>query len=463
MRPKVLLMAEAANPQQVSVPLIGWKLFRALAEVGDVHLVTQIRNQEALLEAGLAGDAFTAIDSERVARPLYRLGERIRGGSGKGWTTVAALSVLAYYHFENLVWRVFEERLRGGAFDLVHRVTPLSPTRPSLMARRCARIGVPFVLGPLNGGLPWMRSFGSRRRAEREWLSYVRGAYRLLPGYRSTRSCSSAIVVGSRHTAEEIAARHRERSVYVPENAVDAGDGPVPPRAPAGRPLRVAFVGRLVPYKGADMLLDAIAPLVLRQRAVLDIIGDGPEMERLRRRAAAAGIEAGVTWSGWIDHARVQERLARADVFAFPSIREFGGAVVLEAMALGLVPVVVDYGGPAEFVTPSTGYSVPMGPRGRIVSGFRLVLDRLAQDPGRIRDIGRRARRRVLTYFTWPAKAQQILEVYRWVLGERAAKPDFGMPFPDLVLEEAPPEIAADGARSAASRAAPGAKAAEGG
>ena len=45
--------------------------------------------------------------------------------------------------------------------------------------------------------------------------------------------------------------------------------------------------------------------------------------------------------------------------------------------------------------------------------------------------MGKLARERVLTHFTWPQKAQQTLEVYRWVRGE-GPTPDFGMPFRDL-------------------------------
>jgi glycosyltransferase involved in cell wall biosynthesis len=114
-------------------------------------------------------------------------------------------------------------------------------------------------------------------------------------------------------------------------------------------------------------------------------------------------------------------------VLGFPSIREFGGGVVLEAMALGVVPVVVDYAGPAELVTPETGHKVPLGGRAEIVAGVRRALEQLAADPAARAQLAEHARRRVLTHFTWEAKAAQVRAVWDWVLG-RAPKPDYGMP-----------------------------------
>src|SRR5262249_31706080 len=153
-------------------------------------------------------------------------------------------------------------------------------------------------------------------------------------------------------------------------------------RAPGAQlPLRAAFVGRLVPYKGADMLIEAAAPLVREGRLRIQILGDGPQREELRALVDREKLGDGVEFPGWVGHAQLHERLSQADLLTFPSIREFGGGVVLEAMALGVVPVVVRYGGPGELVTPETGFAIEIGPRERIVRDLRDVLERLTRHP----------------------------------------------------------------------------------
>jgi glycosyltransferase involved in cell wall biosynthesis len=424
-----LVIAEYANPNWSSVPLVGWAHWHALSEIVDGHLVTHGHNKENILAAGENPDRVTWIDATRVSRNVNRFASALGSGARGGLTTMTALSVVTSLYFERLLWRQLGARIRAGEWDIVHRLTPLTPVTPSFLAARCSRHGIPFVLGPLNGGLGWPKGFSKARWAEGEWLTYVREAYRLLPGYRLTRRSSSAIVVGSMDTHAQIAAPYRNKLVYIPENGIDVSRFVRHKTEPVVSPLKVGFVGRLTLYKGADMLIEALAPLVRAGRVEMDIIGDGPQNASLRALAAHEGLPS-TMFAGWLQHDELVQRLSRSDVFAFPSIREFGGGVVLEAMALGLVPVVVDYGGPAELASPATGFLIPMGSRASIVRAFRETIENLANDPSKIRDLGTRARGRVLKNFTWEVKASQMLEVYRWVLGERP-RPDFGMPMPD--------------------------------
>lgn len=421
----MMLVAESANPEFVSVPLEGWSHSVAISQLCDALIVTQVRNRGAFLRAGMReGPDFEAIDSEWLAKPLYRFNQVVRK-AGLGWTATTAMAALGYYAFERTLCEKFRERLMAGEFDLVHRVTPLSPTIPSFyLSQLCEEAGVPLVLGPINGGVPWPNEFRSALRAEGEWLSYIRSAYKFLPGYGKTLRTVSAIVVGSQDTLKQVPRQHYSKCIYIAENAIDPERFSLRSKAFSKYPIRAAFVGRLVPYKGCHMMLEALADLIRDGRVTINIYGDGPERAKLEAFCRREQIAFGVQFHGWVRHTALQSELADNHIFVFPSIREFGGAVVLEAMALGVVPVVVRYGGPGELVTADTGFAIPMGPRSAIVQNVRTAVAKITENPDILIAMRTAGLNRVGQHFTWDAKARKIIKVYRWILGQEDFKPD---------------------------------------
>ncbi|MFM7333614.1 MAG: glycosyltransferase family 4 protein [Tabrizicola sp.] len=420
-RPRVLVIAEAANPEWVSVPLIGWSLSEALRGVADVHLVTQIRNRDAILRKGwVEGVDFTAIDTEAFAAPAWKLSQVLRMGESRGWTVVQAVNSLTYPWFERKVWQQFGAAIQRGEYDVVHRITPLSPAASGSLAAKCRKAGVPFVLGPLNGGVPWPNGFEAEQKQEGEWLSRFRGLLKVFPGRTKMFNACSAILYASKFTRKDIPDSLADRAIYLPENAID------PSRffreaQPEPGILKACFIGRFVPLKGMGMLIEAARPLIEAGKLELHLVGDGPLTPGLKEQAMGL---SGIHFHGWLKHEQVQDVAARCHVLAFPSIREFGGGAVLEGMALGLAPLVVDYGGPADLVTPEVGIKVPLTNREETTLALRSALETLAADPAQTARMGQAARKRVTDLFIWPRRAEQILTIYDWVQGRRPTRPE---------------------------------------
>ena len=344
--------------------------------------------------------------------------------------------------FEWQAWRQTRTRIKAGEFDVVLRLLPIPSVLPSLFAFFLRRGPIPFVIGPINGGLPWPTGFRQANR-QKEWISDLRSFYRFLPFARSTYRNAAAIIAGSSHTYAEFAA-HREKLFFVPgENGIDPSLYATASRSSQrSDKLELIFVGGLVPYKACDLALRAAASLLQTNQARFTVVGDGSEQTGLEQLARSLRIEKVVTFCGHLRHGEVIQRLGAADVLVFPSIHEFGGGVVFEALAMGVVPVVVDFGGPGDIVNSDVGFKVPLTNEDDVVLQIEKVLATLARDPvlvDRLRQQGMRYARECLS---WDGKAQIMTQILSWVAGQ-GPKPDLRysketVPSPERQLNDRP-------------------------
>lgn len=149
------------------------------------------------------------------------------------------------------------------------------------------------------------------------------------------------------------------------------------------RDLVVLYVGRLAPEKNLSTVVDAFRQIERRDaRARMVWVGDGPELDKLRRqhpRHLYAGMRTG---------AELAQHYASADMFLFPSLTETYGNVVPEAMASGLAVVAFDYAAAAQLIRhKQNGVLVPFGDN----AGFVRKAQNLAAQPALIRQYGRAA------------------------------------------------------------------------
>jgi len=413
---RVLLSAYHCAPGQGSVSQIGWEWYSGLARRIPVTLVTHSRNGAALRNAGapIAGTEIVFVDTEWFGRPLYRLAAKLFPRSQHA---VSLLSSLDYFVWDRqAVRRLRELQKRGAAWSIVHAVTPVSP----MAATRLHCLGIPVVLGPWNGGLASPAGFREILKQDAAWLYPLRrlGVLAdLLSG--TTRRCA-AILSATRATDQALTPSARRKATRMIENGVDLdvfypADWPDPPST--SRPLEIAFAGRLVPCKGLPLLFDALSCLKEEMPFHLTVVGDGPMRREWERDGASRGFGGSVRFLGNLPLPEVADAMRAAHVFCLPSVRESGGAVLLEAMACQRPVIAVAHGGPAELVDSGVGVPVPAdGPSQAACSmadAFRDILRR----PAVWRQRGEEGRRRAVEQFSWAAKIEQGLALYRRLAG----------------------------------------------
>jgi len=189
-------------------------------------------------------------------------------------------------------------------------------------------------------------------------------------------------------------------------------DGPVLRR---GRRHRVVTVGRLVPRKGYDTVIRAVAQLPDTELLIVGgpraaELGRHPEAARLRDCAARAGAADRVRLVGRVSRAGMPALIRSADVVACVPWYEPFGLVPLEAMACGVAVVASAVGGLTDTVLPGvTGALVPPRAPDRLAA----VLGSILSDPdGRAR-LGRAGRERATEMYGWDRVAERTVQVYR--------------------------------------------------
>ncbi len=421
-RPKVLILADDCNPEWPSLPVVGYKYARALARVTDATIVTHERNRENIEKAGDITDRTVFVSNEWIARPMGHLSTLLRGGNQRAWSTNQIMAYLPYIFFERAALKRFKAELKAGEYDIVHRITPMSPALPSYAAGRTRQ---PFVIGPLNGSLDWPKEFAAEQKREGEQVRKLRKFYRYMPFSASTYRKSAAVLASFQHTIRDVARTPAERIIPFPEIAFDPdlfhAKGRDVPFSGEG-PKRFLFAGRLVPVKVTEAAVRAFVTSPALEQHFLHIVGDGPEEARLRQIVDSHEAQGRVIFEGLKTQGEVAAFMRRCDAFVFPSIKELGAGVVIEAMASGMVCVVTNYGAPGDLVGTDRGIRVPLQDLEGLVTSYRTAMEGCLADPDGHARMAQKAQSYANTLFTWDAKAAYTVKIYEALLEGRSLR-----------------------------------------
>ena len=411
-RLKVLVSAYACNPLgspelHPGEDLTGWRLVHQIARFHEVWVLSHAYNERAIGSAGPAAEPGIHFQFLRLPRPLdvlYKIqfGQRIY-----------------YYLWQVAAWRAARRLHRRVRFDLAHHVTFGNDWIASFIG---AFLPVPFVQGPVGGGQrtpkPLLREYTPGGRLSERGRNAAQWVGRRDPVRRLAMRKARAILVCNRETLERIPPAHRGKAVLFPVNGIAPEDlaGKVPAARDDGK-FRVFMAGRFHRLKGFAIALRAFAAFARGfPAAEMTVVGSGPEEERLRRIIDDAGLGPRMVLKPWMGRGDLIAAMRSSDVFLFPSFRDGGGAVVVEAMASSIPVVCLDSGGPGFHVQPGWGFRIPPARPAVVEQNLARALSVLAGDRELRQSMGRACRDRAEDYYLWDRHGERLREIYRRAL-----------------------------------------------
>jgi glycosyltransferase involved in cell wall biosynthesis len=343
--------------------------------------------------ASLYSDEVAVFTSSWKDRPAAGLGAEIGASVVDCRIPVSVLN----YLWHRLEWPPIESL--AGACDIVHAAHPLL-----IPAREAAQVVTIHDL--------FFLTHPDQTRAE------VKRDYPALAASHARRA--DAVITSSAHTKGLV-----QEQLGVAATRIHV----CPPGAPTWRSLGraptpsrngyVLFLGTLEPRKNLGVLLDAYAGLTRRARHVPKLVIAGratPEGREWLERLSREGLDAHVTYRGYVAAEDREGLFAGARALALPSFDEGFGLPVLEAMSAG-VPVVTSNRGSLPEVVGTAG--IMLDPDDR--EAWASAIERLASDPEWAEELGRAGLERART-FTWERAAETLHHAYADAVVRRRAR-----------------------------------------
>jgi len=422
---------------------MAWNLIKRLGSEYRLWVLTAAQNRKAI-DAALARSPVPNTEIVYVDLPA-RLHALLRHQG--------ALQFYAYlWQWKAyFVARRLHRRIR---FDAFHHLTYENDWMASPTG---ALLPIPYLRGPGGGAHFVPGEFRARFGASARLWEYFRigmqWVFRHDPFFALGQECARVLLMANREALEALPGRWRRKAQMMSVNGVSMAEAeasgvgvglalPADRKGTASRPptpaividglggplprngkFRVLTAGRLVPIKGFDLAVRAFKSWIQDSgfgiqgnpdaRPQLVIVGEGPERARLEALARELGLNGQVKFTGWMARESLLEEMAAADVFLFPSLRDGGGLVVVEAMSVGKPVVCLDLAGPGLHVTPECGVKVPAHSPEQAVRDLAGALDRLYADPALRLDMGQAGRERAREVYDWDRIAERISALYR--------------------------------------------------
>jgi glycosyltransferase involved in cell wall biosynthesis len=370
---RILLSAYACEPQKGSEPGAGYAILRAATHHGECWVLTRTNNIAALSEA---------LESEPPPNPVHVVPVDLAPAVLRAKRATGAVRSY-YWLWQRKARRVAALLDAGQPFDVVHHATFSAFWLPIGMLG----LNPPLVLGPIGGATftprPLLRYLGPKGLVF-DAVRYIaiQGSARFAGG-RIKRKAS--VFIAQNEQMLRFAQRHLVGPGTLVVSHPHSSDPEIVP-TPIGsvRDPAVLWVGRLVPWKGGELAIRSFALARLPEEVSLSIVGDGPDLERLRRVAQRLGVEQRVQFMGSMPRDQVLARMRTSRALLCSSLHDAAPFVVAEALALGVPVVCLDHGGPPALTriwteTPST--AIPVRPARRVIQRLAATLETYVLDP----------------------------------------------------------------------------------
>lgn len=361
---KLLIFAYACEPNEGSEPGVGWNWSVELQKYFDVTVITRSNNQTKIENYEKnTGVRFLYCDAPEFFKSFKR------GQKG--------------LHLYYLMWQItafkYAKRIFAKTrFDYVMSLTFGNMWLPTFAHRLDAK----FIWGPLGGGEGVPKVWINKMSFKQKLFEVIRNINKKIPftnpWFYQICKKSDLIIVRTNDSLECIPQKYKDKCIVCIETGISEEDIKSYLDVHSVKEKKtIDFIcsGKMVPYKQFDIAIEAFAKICSDTNiGVLSIVGDGPEMGRLKSIVKKKGIDNKVIFHGQVPREDAMDLMNKADVVLLPSAREGGSWIMFEAMLMRKPVICFDTSGMHVIETKDTAVLLPISKYDDAVVSFAKAM-----------------------------------------------------------------------------------------
>ncbi len=385
---------------------LGWNVALQLSRFYQVSVLTHIGNKEAiekvLLDKGLTNMHFYYIDLPKFL------------GFTKKWIQIYA------YLWQIKAYFVARKLHREINFDLFHHVTYANDWMASYIG---ALLPIPYLRGPGGGAhyVPeaFVKEYSKKERLKQTIRRIGQWVFRHDPFFIIGQNRAKAILVCNKEAFDALPKKWQKKSYFFPVNGISKEDLQLlkTEEKKSDNDFSVLTAGKLIKIKGFDMAINAFNIFSKKApNSKLIIAGEGPELGNLSKMVSEFGLEKKVIFEGWMQRQKLLHAMSMCDVFLFLSLRDGGGNVVVEAMAMGKPVVCFDIAGPGFHIDEKCGIKIKPNSPEQATQDIATALTTLYSNKEFREKLGKGAREKAEKVYNWDNLGNKLFEIYKTAL-----------------------------------------------
>lgn len=388
--------------------ILGWEMVRQLNRFYDVWVLTHERDRQdiewSLKKSPILNAHFCYISLPKWLNFL----EKFQGGLQ-----------LYIYFWQVKAYFVAKKLHKEINFNVFHHITYANDWMASFIG---ALLPIPYIRGPGGGAHHVPNSFLKNFSFIDRLLQYFRSAFQWIfrhdPFFIMGQNRAKAILVCNREAFDALPEKWRDKAYFFPVNGISAEDLEfLAGKEPANKCFSIITAGRLLKIKGFDLAIKAFKIFSDKiPEAKLNIIGQGQELKNLENLVSELKIKDKVMFKGWMSRQGLFSEMLSCDIFLFASLRDGGGAVVVEAMAAGKPVVCLDLAGPGFHIDEKCGIKIKPENPDQAITDMANALEKLYFNRGLLAELGKGAKEKAEKNYSWNKLGEKLLNIYKNIL-----------------------------------------------